>query len=70
MDMVEILRGQLKQLGAAKTETEKEAVLEELKAFLISLTPEQCTDHLRAIGTIAREAKVELDAKRTSKLAA
>jgi hypothetical protein len=70
MDMVEVLREQIKQLRAAQTEAEKQRLLEELKQFLISISPEQRTDHLQAIGTLVSEMKNQLDAERSVKRAA
>lgn len=70
MDMVEVLREQVRQLRAAQTEAEKQRLLEELKQFLVSISPEQRTDHLRAIGALVKEIKDQLDAKWSAKLAA
>ena len=70
MDVVEILREQVREIGAAKTEAEKTILLDALKEFLISCSPEQRTAHLRAIGTLVKEIKDQLDAERSAKLAA
>ncbi len=68
MDMVEILREQVRQLGAAKTELEKEALLDELKTFLIALPPERQFEHLKAIKTLLTEIGEQIKADRASKL--
>jgi len=70
MDMVEVLRGQVAHLKAMKSQDEREAYAEEIKAFLLSLTPEQQFEHLQAIKTLVREASDEIAASRASKLAA
>lgn len=70
MDMVEILREQVQQLREAKSEAEKQVLLDELKEFLIACSPEQRTDHLRALGTLVNELRVRLDAERSEKLVA
>lgn len=70
MDMVEVLRGQVAHLRAMKSQAEREAYAEEIKAFLLTLSPEQQFEHLKAIKTLVQEAKDEIVAARASRLAA
>ncbi|MCY7350770.1 MAG: hypothetical protein LH606_08880 [Cytophagaceae bacterium] len=70
MSQLETMREQLKQFAALPSEEEKLNYIENLKEYLVNLNPEEQSENLLALKTLAGELSAHVKSLTTRKQAA